>query len=317
MPEQSTKQARHTVSGNWRLGLLLSIATVFFWSTLPVAMKIALMELDPYTLTWFRFVAAILITGVIIFSSGRITEFRKLSKKGWYLLLFAAITLTANYVLYLLGLNLTTPANAQVVIQLAPALMAIGGLVIFGERYTRLQWTGFFILVSGLGLFFRDQLITLLSQLDDYVLGVGFVVLAAVAWASYALAQKQLLKELRAQSVMLFIYIFAALILIPTTAPASLMTLSTAAWVAVIFCAINTLGAYGAFAEALNHWEASRVSAILALIPLGTMLSTWIATQLWPQWITQEQIGIMGWSGALMVVCGSIITSLAAIKKQS
>ena len=34
------------------------------------------------------------------------------------------------------------------------------------------------------------------------------------------------------------------------------------------YCALNTLVAYGAFAEALAHWEASRVSTILATTPL-------------------------------------------------
>ena len=43
-------------------------------------------------------------------------------------------------------------------------------------------------------------------------------------------------------------------------------------WVAVVFCALNTLAAYGAFAEALVHAEASRVSVVLALNPLLTML---------------------------------------------
>jgi len=39
----------------------------------------------------------------------------------------------------------------------------------------------------------------------------------------------------------------------------------------LVFCCINTLIAYGCFAEAMNLWDASKVSATLALAPLFTI----------------------------------------------
>ena len=50
--------ALHQASGRWKLGLLLALVTAACWATLPVALKITLGALDPYTLTWFRFVLA-------------------------------------------------------------------------------------------------------------------------------------------------------------------------------------------------------------------------------------------------------------------
>ena len=50
--------ALHQASGRWRLGLALALVTAACWSTLPVALKVTLDRLDPYTLTWVRFVIA-------------------------------------------------------------------------------------------------------------------------------------------------------------------------------------------------------------------------------------------------------------------
>ena len=50
--------ALHQASGRWRLGLALALVTAACWSTLPVALKVMLAELDPFTLTWIRFVIA-------------------------------------------------------------------------------------------------------------------------------------------------------------------------------------------------------------------------------------------------------------------
>ena len=49
---------RHSVTGRWRLGLSLAVLAMLTWATLPVALTLALVYLDPWTLTWFRFLVA-------------------------------------------------------------------------------------------------------------------------------------------------------------------------------------------------------------------------------------------------------------------
>ena len=65
-----------------------------------------------------------------------------------------------------------------------------------------------------------------------------------------------------------------------------------------------------AFAEALAHWEASRVSAILATTPLLCIAAAWVVHALWPQWLAPERIAPIGWAGAALVVAGSAAVSL-------
>jgi drug/metabolite transporter (DMT)-like permease len=307
-PEACVSMVLHQASGRWKLGLLLAFLTAALWATLPVALKIALVGLDPITLTWFRFVFAALGLGLWLAWRGQFAALRGMNRSHWRLLMLAAVMLIGNYVFYLYGLHHTTPGNAQLLIQLAPLLMAVGGIVVFGERFRGGQWFGLGLLTLGLGLFFHDQLGAVTRP--QYLLGSGMIVIAAVVWAAYALAQKQLLLRLSSPLILCVIYIAASVALLPLARPLALAALDTGQWIALIYCALNTLGAYGAFAEALAHWEASRVSLVLAVTPLLTLACVELASWLLPELVSPERIGAVGMLGALLVVGGSALTSL-------
>lgn len=308
---------RHQVSGNWRLGVMLATATMLLWASLPVALDMALEVLDPFTLSWFRFLAAGVVLGAGLALSGRLGQYMRLSRRGWSLLCIAALGLTCNYVLYLFGLSNTSPGNIQVIIQLGPLFLALGAMALYGERYTSTQWVGFVALILGLGLFFRDQIAVLAGSIDTYALGVLMIVLAAATWACYALAQKQILVEIASPLIMLFIYLTATVLLSPLATPSQLLQLDWIHGAAVAYCALNTLLAYSAFAEALNHWQASRVGAVLALTPLGTLMVVGALSQAWPEFVKPEAMTIVGVVGAVIVVTGSMMTSLGSPRRRA
>jgi drug/metabolite transporter (DMT)-like permease len=124
------------------------------------------------------------------------------------------------------------------------------------------------------------------------------------------MAQKQLLQWLSSQTAMWCIYAGCTLCLLLTARPTAILELDGMELGVLLFCALNTLVAYGAFAAALAHWEASRVSAILALTPLATLAFAWLMTALWPRLITPEAISATSLLGAAAVVAGSLLTSL-------
>ena len=219
------------------------------------ALTLALVYLDPWTLTWFRFLVATVFIGLWLRRRGILAGYSSLGPQVWVLLLVAAVALTANYMLFIIGLDWTTPAVAQVLIQMAPVLLGLGAIWLFGERYSRAQWAGFAVLVTGLVVFFHNQLGFFAAGAERLWGGAFLILLGAIAWAAYALAQKQLLRDYSSVSIMLFIYVFATITLLPTTAPATLLDLVPVSWAIVAYCALNTLIAYGSFAEALNHWK--------------------------------------------------------------
>ncbi|MBC8123434.1 MAG: DMT family transporter [Gemmatimonadaceae bacterium] len=280
------------------------------WGVLPVALSVVLEVLDVYTLSWFRFLVAFGLLFVYLSFRGKLPKLKTLLATPWNLLLGAAVFLAVHYLLFLQGLAETSAANAQVLIQLAPVLLGLGALVVFKERYTRQQWAGLGILGLGFGLFFIEQLQTLVTAPSQYLFGSGVMVIAAATWAGYALAQKQLLKTLPSTNVMLVVYGGCVLLLSPTIQPARLLTLDLWHGGVLLFCALNTVLAYGAFAEALEHWEASRVSAVLTLTPMVTLALAVVLSLLWPAVVTPERITFLGFIGVLLVVVGSITIAL-------
>ena len=233
------------------------------------------------------------------------------SHKIAWLLLIAVMGLLSNYIMYLSGLNFLTAETGQVVIQLAPFLMMLGGVIIFKERLLLWQKAGALLLVAGLLLFFNERLVALILQAGTETLGVLLIIAAAVTWAGYALAQKQLLVSYSSKQIMYLIYIAGALAFLPVSDFTPLLNMTTLHWALLVFCCLNTVVAYGAFAEALHHWEASKVSAVLAVTPLFTILFAQLVAWLVPDFINAQALNIWSWIGAALVVSGSALTALA------
>ncbi len=300
----------HQSSGRWRLGLALSLLTVLLWGVLPIALKIMLQVLDVYTLTWFRFAIAFGLLAIYLALRRKLPTLQQLRSTSLRLLAIATIFLAVNYLLFLQGLALTSANNAEVLIQLAPVLFGLGAIAIFKERYTLRQWAGMAVLVLGFVLFFNEQLRTLITGASNYLIGSSLIIIAAAAWAVYALAQKQLLQQLSSTNVMLIIFGGCALMFSPVAAPQKIFTISPLYLATLLFCGLNTLIAYGAFAEALENWEASRVSAVISLAPLCTLVAVEVVSSVMPNLIAPEPLTILGIVGAILVVTGCMAIAL-------
>ncbi len=296
------------IEENWRKGLLLSLITVLFWSTLPVALKLSLGATDAMTLTWFRFLTAGVFTAVIIIIRNKAAEFKGLKTAQWIWLCLGAVMLIGNYVLFLVGMEMTSPANAQVFIQLAPLLMTLGGVFIFKESFSRFQMFGVVAIVIGLSLFFSDQIQQIIKS--DYTTGIWVMFAAALSWAIYALIQKKLATVLSSQSILCFIYAFATVGLFFWSDLDNHANISSLQWWAIAYACINTVIAYGAFAEALNHWNASRVGMVLALTPVTTLLFINTFAYFFPHLLAAEKIEVVGYMGMVCIVFGSMLASM-------
>lgn len=300
----------HQSSGRWRMGLSLALVTASLWGVLPIALKLILQAVDVYTLIWFRFLVAFGLLGVFLAVRGQVPTWAQMRQANLNLVAIAIVFLALNYFLFLHGLDQTSPTNSQVILQLAPVFFGIGALVLFKEHYTYRQWMGLAILGLGLSLFFDAQIGSLLVAPTPYLIGSGLLVLSAMAWAVYALAQKQVLTVLSSGQIMWLIYGGGMLLFSPVASPVQLISLTPLQWFMLWFSAFNTLLAYGAFAEALNHWEASRVSAVLSLTPIMTLASVLTVSQLLPSWLLPEPVTTMSVTGATLVVLGSLAIAL-------
>lgn len=298
-------------SRHWQAGAALALTTALTWGVLPIGLKVALARLDVWTVTWWRFVGAAIIVGAWLAHQGRLPAVRHFGRRTWLWLVIAVGGLSGNYVLYAAGLHLTAPSVAQVVIQLAPFLLLFAGVIVFREQFSGRQWIGCVVLVVGMLLFFNRRLPLLLQFTDRWTLGVFALVAGAVTWAAYGVAQKVLARELGSLQTLWLLFIAGSLLLLPVIRPAAVLELDGIGVAALLFCILNSVLGYGSFGAALDRWDVTRVSAVVAVAPLFTVGFMLLAARLGVEWIAPEPIDLPVVAGALLVVAGSMTSALA------
>ena len=294
---------------NWKLGLGFSLVTAIMWGMLPLALIAILDVMDPVTISWYRFSISALIA-LLWFGHKRGPALKNLLlSRHWPLSLAVAAGLIGNYLLYIWGLDHLNPGAAQILIQIAPLLLLGGGVAIFKERFSTRQWLGVAGLSVGLLLFFHQRLNSNILSNDTYLTGVALIVAAAVVWSVYGLAQKQLLIDHHAKDILLLICLSGSIFLWPLAEPRQIQGLNTTELILLAFCGLNTIIAYGCFGLALSHWQASRVSAVITIAPLLTLLFTFGLNHWKLASIPAEPMDWLSYLGALLVVTGAAVTA--------
>lgn len=286
-------------------GVLYAGTTALFWGFLAIFIKVSLNDVAPVIVVWFRFGIAF----IFLFSYFLARDRQKLSiiKRPPWLLILAALSITVNYLGFANGINLTSPSNAQIFIQIGPITLAIVGIIVFRERLSLRQSMGFLVAGTGLTFFFRDQLANLLGSEEVYINGVLWLILAALAWTTYAALQKKLVQKFHAQQLNLIIFGLPMIILIPFIDFSIFSEFTVGLWILLIFLGINTIVAYGCLAESFKYMEANKISVIITLNPIITFATMSILGSMDLDWIDAEVMTIFGVMGALLVISGAIL----------
>ena len=219
----------------------------------------------------------------------------------------AGVFLIIDYIGYTMALNYISPVTTTIFSQATPFFLCIGGVIVFKERLNLIQVMCFVTLFAGLVLFFNDSLVSIISHHNKLVIGVTITILASLIWVFYALLQKSLFKKLSTTNILLFIYILAIVSLAPFSDMKNFNKLDGYGWVVLIFCALNTVVAYGAFTQSMRHIDTTKISTIIATIPLITITAAYLSFLIWPKHIKFDQINFLGWLGIFLVIVSVII----------
>lgn len=291
-------------------GLSLALLTAAMWGTLPIALQLLLKTMDAVTITWARFLFSALFVLYMLQRKAKLPKVSAFTNPARILTAIAILALVGNFILYLIGLELLNPETSGVIIQLAPFILMFGSVIFYGERMSPLDIVAALILFSGLGLFFNDRLEQLFQSMSDYTLGVVAMLAAAVSWSVYGLLQKTLLRSMSSMQLTLLIYAGGAiLLLLPSDLP-SILELDLLHGFLLLFCCMNMVLGYGAFTEAMHVWQAAKVSAVIALAPVITIVCMPLAVWLWPEYYESSGLNLLSYVGAGLVVTGSMVSSL-------
>lgn len=278
------------------------------WGVLAIALKYIDSTVDSITVVWFRFLISFLIL-LTYYAIKRPSALRILIRPP-LLLVAGAICLSANFLLYMLGIHYITPGDCQLISQLGPIILGLASVLIFKEKMNKRQIAGFIIALIGFGVFYGQQLKAITGNQKTFNLGVFIVVFAAIAWASYGIIQKVLIRKYAPQVINLFLYCFPAIIFFPFATPRLMGGLNTLGWVFLIFAAFNTLIAYGSLSAAFKYIEASKISIIVTMNPIITFIVMGLLTSLGIHLVAPEHINIFGISGGILVLAGAIMVIL-------
>lgn len=295
-------------------GLFFSSVCVLFWSMLPIALKLSGDFSDPVTLTWFRFTGAGIVLLIWQGLHGRLAEFRNLTGRNWLTLFSAGAFLIVNYTCFAWSLDYLHPGIAQLSFQVAPFFLALGGWVFFKEWIRWQQWTCFAVLGLGMLLFFHPVLNGgfAAQSLDATLIGFVIVQTGVVCWSIYALLQKSLFSKLSPTNILLGIYLFALVSMLPFTRPSDLLAMNSSETLVAVFCSLNTLVAYGSFAQAMKYWQTVQVSVCVALTPVIAFILTelCVALGLWQTVITSINADSLSLLGMGLVIGAAIVVQV-------
>lgn len=286
-------------------GVLFASITAFFWGFLAIALKVATGIMDPLTIVWFRFLVAFSVLAV--YYSFKKPEYLKILRNPPLYIIIASLGLGINYLAFLYGLKLTSPATSQIIIQIGPILLGVVGLIIFKERISARQAIGFVIAGLGMFIFYRESLSRMVENEDMFNMGVVWIIVAAMAWVTYATLQKILVKKYPAPQLNIFLFALPILLFLPFIQLQGFLDLTLANWLLLIYLGLNTLIAYGSLAIAFKYLEANKVSIIITMNPIITFALMAILTYMEVSWIEPESLTTTGIIAALLVICGAIM----------
>ncbi|MBN1132296.1 MAG: DMT family transporter [Bacteroidales bacterium] len=290
-------------------GIIYASLTAFLWGFLAIALKVAVHELPPVTVVWFRFATAFIILSLWTFFFRR-EDFRVFKKPPW-MLIAAGIFLGMNYLGFISGIEHVSPSAAQVFIQVGPVGFAVSGIIIFKEKINWKHIVGFIMVVSGILLFYTEKISELAYSENNFTAGMIMIIGGGMSWAVFASLQKNLVQNYPTNQLNLFIYGLCALLFLPFAFPGHFSSLYTGDWILLLFLGLNTVLAYGSLALAIKFTQATRVSVIITLNPIITFITMAILSRASVGWIEKETFSVLSIAGALTVLSG-VITVIVA-----
>jgi drug/metabolite transporter (DMT)-like permease len=214
----------------------------------------------------------------------------------------AGLAFAIDLALWHRSIHLTSVANATLLSNLSPVVLALTLHFGFGERHGGRFWAGLLLAFSGAAVLVADSL-RISSQ---SVLGDGLAASTALFYAGYQLLVSRQRRLFSAVDVMFWSSAAAAVVLLPLTllSGETLWPASLHGWAVLIGLALVVhIGGQGLIAWAMAHLPASFSSATLLVQPVAAAGFAWV--------LLGERFGLQQAIGGLIVLGGILLCRLS------
>ncbi|MBL7719227.1 MAG: DMT family transporter [Flavipsychrobacter sp.] len=196
--------------------LALLGANLFYGAGFTVAKSIMPRLIEPLGFIFIR-VSVVTVLFWLSFAGGE--KYRaKIEKRDWRILVLGGLFGVAlNQMLFFMGLNLTFPIHAALIMMSTPLLITIIALFVLRERISSSKAAGLLIGISGaILLMSAGKEITLTGS---SALGDVFVLMNAASYAIYLVMIKPLMQRYRPIIVIRWVFLFGFLFVLPFGGP--------------------------------------------------------------------------------------------------
>jgi drug/metabolite transporter (DMT)-like permease len=152
-----------------------------------------------------------------------------------------------NQILFLAGLNLTTPIDSSIIQSINPVAVFVFAAIILKERISIIRGAGLAVGLSGILLLILHEGTPDLSS--STFLGNIYTLINTISWALYTVVIKRMLEKYHPVTVMKWIFLFGMLF----TIPAGYQQWSTTDWAAISLNGWLSIGFVVAFATYLGY----------------------------------------------------------------
>lgn len=272
---------------------------VLVWGASFIATKLALQETSPVVVIWIRFGIGILILGAFVIAR-RELAFPAPRELGYFALL-GFLGITFHQWVQVTGLQTARATTTAWIITTIPIFIALLARVMLKEK---LGWSR----IAGIALAsFGVLLVVTHGDLDAILRGQfgthgDFLVLvSAVNWAVFSVLSRKALRTHPATQMMFFVMLFGWLLtsawLATTTDYRSIASLSSQAWVSLLFLGVFCSGiAYIFWYDGLKELPASQMGTFLYLEPLVAVIVAAL--------LLQEELYIAVFAGGAAILAG-------------
>ncbi len=288
-------------------GILYLLLTALCWGFVAPTVKVLTVDVDPYTISFFRVaLATVVFTGLFVIQGGDWRRIQWLSP--W--IIAGALGRAGNYVFYNTGLQ-HTPSNAATI--LAP-VQAIGTVVLarwFLRENIKRKWWGLTLSLVGLLLIWWNGKGWVILLDPRYAWGNLLLVLSGLASALQFTSQKVLSAKFTGLEILLPVFFLSVVMTFPfawTAGGFDVVTVRHYApltWGLLLFLGfVLTGGSFFFLAEGYKRCEASTAVVITN--------SSAFLTLFWSVVLLDESVSLVMVGGAVLGVIGTLAVIRAA-----